>query len=562
MRRSRSTTTFTPATLLIATILCLTAGSATAAERLTIGITQYPSTLNPNIDSMAAKSYVNGFTHRPLTQFNADWELQCWLCLELPDLEAGTAEVVERGDGTRGVKVRYTIHPDARWGDGTPVTTRDVAFTIEVGKHEQSGVANAELYRRIVELEILDDKTFVIEDEKLTFLYPAINDLRLLPEHLERAVFETDPTTYRNRTLFDTDPTNPGLAMGPYRVSSLETGAFIALERNPEWWGDPPAFDEIVIRTIENTAALEANLLSGEIDMIEGSLGLALDQATAFEARHGERFEVFYKPGLIYEHIDLNLDNPILADRRVREALIRSIDREALSQQLFAGRQAVAHTGVNPLDWVHTDDIPTYTLDLDAARALLDEAGWSDLRNGVRHNAEGEPLSLTIMTTAGNRTRELVQQVLQSMWQQAGVEVRIQNEPARVFFGETMNHRRFSALAMYAWISSPENVPRTTLHSAAIPTEANGWSGQNYPGFVNAEMDTLLDTIEITLDRDEREKLWHDLQRLYATELPAIPLYFRADAHIWPRWLAGVAPTGHMGATSLTVEDWHVVGGG
>lgn len=547
--------------LLLATLLPA-AGPADARERLTIGTTQYPSTLNPNIDSMAAKSYVHGFTHRPLTQFDADWVLQCWICLDLPDIDAGTAEVVERDDGTQGVKTRYTIHPDATWGDGTPVTTSDVAFTVEVGKHPQSGVANAELYRRIVDLEIVDDKTFVIEDEKLTFLYPAINDLRILPEHLERTVFEADPVTYRNRTLFDTDPTNPGLALGPYRIASLETGAFIALERNPEWWGDQPAFDQIIIRTIENTAALEANLLSGEIDMIEGTLGLALDQATAFEARHGDRFQVFYKPGLIYEHIDLNLDNPILADRRVRLALIHGIDREAVSQQLFDGRQAVAHGNVNPLDWVHTDDIPTYGEDLDVARALLDEAGWTDLRGNVRHNAEGQPLRLTLMTTAGNRTRELVQQVLQSMWQRIGVDVRIQNEPARVFFGETMNHRRFPALAMYAWISSPENVPRTTLHSEAIPTEANGWSGQNYPGFVNAEMDALIDAIEITLDRDEREQLWHELQRLYAEELPVIPLYFRADAHIWPRWLAGVAPTGHLGATSLTVENWHVAEGG
>jgi peptide/nickel transport system substrate-binding protein len=559
-------TTFAPVALPIATILCLVcligAGPAIARERLTIGITQYPSNLHPNIDSMAAKSYVNGFTHRPITQFDADWELQCWLCLKLPDIEAGTAEVVERDDGTQGVKVTYTLHPDARWGDGTPVTTEDVAFTIEVGKHPESGVSNAELYRRIEALEIHDDKTFTIEDEKLTFLYPGINDLRLLPAHLERPVFEADPASYRNRTLFDTDPANPGLAMGPYRIASLETGSFIVLERNPEWWGEPPAFDEIVIRTIENTAALEANLLSGEIDMIEGSLGLALDQATAFEARHGDRFDVFYKPGLVYEHIDFNLDNPILADRRVRHALIKSLDREALTRQLFDGRQSVANTSVNPLDWVHTEDVPTYALDLEAAQALLDEAGWGEIKGGIRHNAEGQPLRLTLMTTAGNRTRELVQQVLQSMWQRAGVDVRIHNEPPRVFFGETMNHRRFPALAMYAWISSPENVPRTTLHSNAIPSEDNAWSGQNYPGFENDRMDELIDEIEITLDRDAREQLWHELQRLYAEELPALPLYFRADAHIWPRWLDGVTPTGHLGATSLTVENWRVAEGG
>jgi peptide/nickel transport system substrate-binding protein len=148
------------------------------------------------------------------------------------------------------------------------------------------------------------------------------------------------------------------------------------------------------------------------------------------------------------------------------------------------------------------------------------------------------------------------------MWRRVGIDVRIENEPARVFFAETMSKRRFTGMGMFAWISSPESVPRTTLHSEEIPTEANGWAGQNYTSFENAGMDELLDTIEITLDRAEREQLWHELQRLYATELPAIPLYFRSDAHVWPHWLEGVEPAGHQAATSLGVEHWRVAEGG
>ena len=111
--------------------------------------------------------------------------------------------------------------------------------------------------------------------------------------------------------------------------------------------------------------------------MIAGELGLTVDQAINLEKRHGERFHIFYKPGLIYEHIDLNLDNPILADKRVRYALIHAIDREAISQRLFGGRQPVAHTSVNPLDWVYAKDIPQYKYDPTLANQLLDEAGWT-----------------------------------------------------------------------------------------------------------------------------------------------------------------------------------------
>jgi peptide/nickel transport system substrate-binding protein len=161
------------------------------------------------------------------------------------------------------------------------------------------------------------------------------------------------------------------------------------------------------------------------------------------------------------------------------------------------------------------------------------------------------------MTTAGNRSRELVQQVMQSQWRQLGVEVTIRNEPARVFFGQTVNQRRFSALAMFAWISAPESVPRSTLHSEEIPSEANAWSGQNYGGYRNAEVDALLDAIEVELDREHRGELWRRLQRIYARELPALPLFYRADAHVLPPWLKGVRPTGHQYPSTLWVEDWH-----
>ena len=548
---------------LVAVLIALSAAAVVApaaARDLVIGINQFPSNLHPNIDSMLTKSYVLGLTQRPFTTFDQRWELVCMLCTELPTFENGKAAAEEAPGGKRGVALTYTIQPGAAWGDGTPVTTEDVLFTWEVGRHSRSGIGNAELYRRIWKIDVVDEKTFVLHDEKLGFNYNAINDFRLLPAHLEREVFEADPDTYRNRTRFDTDPTNPGLAFGPYRIAQVVPGSQIVVARNPTWWGEPPAFERIVVKAVENTTALEANLLSGEVEMIEGSAGLALDQALAFERRHGDRFQVSYKPGLGYEHLDVMLDNPALADKRVRQALLHALDREAINQKLFAGRQPVADTMVHPLDWVHTDDVPRYAHDPARAAALLDEAGWALGAGGLRRDAAGEPLRVELMTTAGSRTRELIQQVLQSQWRAVGVEAVIRNEPPRVFFGETTTKRRFTGLALFAWISSPENVPRTTLHSEEIPSEANGWSGQNFPGFKNARVDELLDAIEVELDRDRRAPLWHELQRIYAEELPALPLFFRADAHIWPKWLEGIEPTGHMAPTTLWVERWRVVG--
>jgi len=541
--------------LLVLLTALLLAVPAKARDQLVIGVTQYPVTLHPGIESMLAKTYVLAMTRRPLTAYDPDWTLVCMLCERLPTIENKLAVPERTADGRQGVALTYTLRADARWGDGTPVSTEDVLFTWEVGRHPQSGIANAELYRRILKIEARDARSFTLHLDRLTFDYNALNDFALLPAHVERPRFAAAPAEYRNRTAYDQDSGNPGLYNGPFRITQAVQGSHIVLEPNVHWQGQKPAFRRIVVRSVENTPALEANLLSGGVDMIPGELGLPLDQAIAFARRNDPRFAVVFKPGLVYEHIDANLSVPLLADRRLRQALMFATDREAISKQLFDGRQPVAHSSVNPLDGVHAADVPKYSFDPARAARLLDEAGWK--RDGaVRRNAGGEPLILELGTTAGNRTRELVAQVLQAQWRKVGIELRIRTEPPRVFFGSTMTQRRFANLAMYAWYSAPESVPRSTLHSTQIPAEANGWAGQNYPGYVSERMDRLLDAIEVELDRPRRVELWRQMQHLYAEELPALPLFFRADTFILPKGLTGITPTGHQDPSSLWVETW------
>src|SRR5258708_2232458 len=368
--------------------VAMTPVSAAEHDVLSIGITQFPATLNPSIDVMAAKSYVLGAALRPFTVYDAEWKLACLLCTELPSIDNGLAVTVDLPEGKKGIDLTYTIRPDARWADGVPVTTADVRFTYEVGRNPQSGVSNAELYRRITGIDVKDDRTFTLHVDKLTFDYAAINDFVLLPAHIERVAF-ADPAQYRVQTRFNTEPTNPGLYNGPYRITEVAAGSHLLLEPNPHWAGPPGHFRRITVRAIENTAALEANLLSGTIDMVAGELGLSLDEALAFEKRHGEAFRVIYQQGLVYEHIDLGLDRAALADRRVREALILGLDREGISKSLFAGRQKVAASFVNPLDAGHSIETPQYHYDPGRAGALLDAAGWQAQGSGIPRHDQG-----------------------------------------------------------------------------------------------------------------------------------------------------------------------------
>src|SRR5271166_5660967 len=110
------------------TLLRLHGEAVAGTDELTIGITQFPSTLNPNIDVMAAKNYVLGAVLRPFTVYDAEWRLVCLLCVGLPSIEAGDAVPVDLPGGEKGIDITFTIRPDANWGDGVPVTTEDVLF--------------------------------------------------------------------------------------------------------------------------------------------------------------------------------------------------------------------------------------------------------------------------------------------------------------------------------------------------------------------------------------------------------------------------------------------------
>lgn len=539
----------------LATLLTGSGPGWAAKDELVIGVGQFPTSFHPNIASHVVLSFIHGMTRRPFTVYDPQWKLICMLCEELPDLDKGTAREWTTPDGKPGLETDYTIRSGAAWGDGTPLTTKDVLHTWKIGRSEVSGVVGAELYRRMEEIIIKDDRNFTIRWNKRTCDYKAINDFNIVPAHLE-ADAVADPAQYRTRNAYDISPTNPGLYFGPYKITRVEPGAFTVLEPNPTWWGVKPYFKRITVRTIENTAALEANLLSGEIDYIPGEDGISLDQALTFEKRHGNKYNVVFKPGLIYEHIDVNHDNPILADVRVRRALLHAIDRKAISQRLFEGKQPVADTSVNPLDAIYFDGVKKYPFDPATARGLLDAAGWSVLKDGIRQNADGKPLQVEIMTTSGNRVRELIEQVIQGNLRDVGVDLRIRNEPPRVLFGRTLRERRYTGMVMYAWSSAPEGLPRSTLHSTEIPTAANGYAGQNYVGYRNPAMDKAIDRAEVECAPETQTALWQEIQSIYANDLPALPLYFRANAFVMPPWLDGVTPTGHQYPSTLWVEHW------
>lgn len=532
------------------------AAPAIAKDDLVIGVSQFSSSMHPDIDPLVIKSYIHDFVIRPMTAYDQNWKLTCFLCTELPTIENGGAKYETTADGKQGLAVKFTLKSDLKWGDGVPVTTKDLLFTWKLAIDPKSGFSNGNAWDRAKSIDVIDDHTAILHLDHVIVSYNQWD--QLLPEHIEAKAAEgKEAGDYLKATAYNRAPTTPGLWNGPYMVTGYDSGSQVVLEPNPNWAGQKPYFKRVVIKTIENTAALQANLEAGDIDMAPGDApALTIDQVIALQKKSPDKFTYIYKPSLTYEHIDLKIENPFLQDVRVRRALLMAIDRQTLVDKLFAGKQPVAATWVNPLDANFAPDVPATKYDPAGAKKLLADAGWKPGADGICRNDKGDRLAFEIATTAGNKLRELVEAVLQSQWKAACVDVAIKNEPARTLFGETIKKRLFTGMAMYGWSSAVNESPRKTQFSDQIPTAANNYGGANYIGLNDPKMDQLINAAEQELDRAKQKVIWAQMQAIYADQVRVLPLFFRAEPYVVPKWLKGFTPTGHGDYSPLSAENW------
>ncbi len=533
-------------------------------NELKIGISQEFETFNPLISNMMATTYMSRMTLRPLVTIDANGKWIPLMAKSIPSFDNKQAEI-KKINGKDRVVATWEILDTATWGDGVPLTCADFQFATQVAASNNVSIPDKETYSQVEKIEA--DKT---NPKKCTFTYDKVRwDFYMLgtffplPKHLEEPVFKkygSQKEGYEKNSLFTKDPTNPGLSNGPYVVSEIQLGDHVTFIPSAKYQGEAGKIKKIIVKLIPNTGTMEANLRSGTIDLIS-TMGLALDQALAFEKKIKEEkinYTVLYKPSTVYEHIDLNLDNPFLKDVKVRQALHFAINKDDLVNALFEGKQQPALHNISPMDPWFTDDpakITIYKYNKREADRLLDESGWKMGPDGIRMK-DGKKLSFTIMSTAGNKTRELVQVYLQNQWKQVGIEVTAKNEPGRVFFGETTKKRKFEAMALFAWVSSPEQSPKNTFHSSKIPSAKNGYSGQNQMGWINKEVDILTEKLETELKHENRISLVHQLLKKYTDDVPVLPLYYRSDVAVIPNQIKGYELTGHQFPETNFVEKW------
>jgi peptide/nickel transport system substrate-binding protein len=531
-------------------------------RKLVLATNSEPDTLDPIFAEMAVSTEVRFLGQRELTMYNEKWELVADLAETVPSQDNGLVKLIDTGephaDGTPKQKMEVTWHirKDATWEDGSPVDGEDFIFAWQVQMDATQEIIERDLPERIESMEAQgeDKKTLVVTWKEPFAFYDTFRVHSSYPAHALRARYKKPDGTTHNMKK-DKYGQRP-LSNGPFKFKEWVPGQYITYVKN-ERFHTPPQLDEVTIRFIPNNVALESALVAGDIDGVLTTGGLTLAEVEDLKRRRGDEFRYYSVPGLVWSHIDFNLDDPILKDATVRKAIAHGVNRQGLIDELYFGKYTLSHTFLPPRHWGYKNDVATLEFDLEKSARLFEQAGWRQAKEGdIRTNAKGDKLSLSLNAVAGIKDIEQLQQVIQSDLRKIGVELRIDNKPAKVFFGDLARYRKLPHMAFYAWVMDPSSWGNTLWQSDMVPSKENSWSGQNYPGWRHEEATRLLKAVPAILDENKRKELMARVQDLYVEDLPALPMYFRPVVSVTKKELKGFVPTGTQTPVTWNAGEW------
>ncbi|MBY5790725.1 peptide ABC transporter substrate-binding protein [Rhizobium leguminosarum] len=536
--------------------LCAAPAMAQAKDQLVVGQLQFLTNFHPLVQVNNTKRLVINYALRPITAFDENVVNNCILCETLPTIENGLAKIVDLPDGKKGMKVTLKLRQGLAWGDGVPVTSKDIQFTWKMAQDPKIGFSNYNSWTRASEVEVVDDRTVTLTLPRVMSSYNSWD--QVIPEHLEGPVYAANPTLdgYVKQSLYNTQPTNPGLWNGSFLLSDYQIGTRIVFTPNPKWPGEKPRLQRIVLSYRDNSSALLQNLLAGSVEAVPVSPGgISFSQMLDLKNQQPDKFTYHLAYGTNVERIAVNFDNPILKEKSVRQAILYAIDRQAISDELFGGLQPVANGIVSTENTYYNKDMTLYSYDAEKSKELLESAGWKPGSDGICVNDKGDRLSLELVSTSGNQTREQIAQVIQSQLREVCIEITNNFVPLQEFNGEMARKRKFKALMMSSIDFSPSVSPRIALGSDAIPKPENNGVGNNFSAYASPAMDKAITDLEAALDPETTKEKWAEVQKIFSDDLPMLPLYFYPRAYVTVTDLANFRQ-GTLDPLQIWSEEW------
>ncbi|HLL23027.1 MAG TPA: ABC transporter substrate-binding protein [Kofleriaceae bacterium] len=400
-----------------------------------------------------------------------------------------------------------TLRADAKFSDGAPVLAADVAYT----------------YR-----SVLDPKGGSLHHKGFVERYWSVTPTgaRTL-----RMVLKTPLATLRSDLDFAIVSATTGLGSGPYALRELDTQHAL-LVANPHYYGPRPKIEKLEFKFVRDAAARLLMLVGGSADLLQN--GVRLDLVDEIKTR--PRVHLDSAPSVLLTFLMMNNDDPLLKDRRVREAIALAIDRGAVVQAKFGGRAQLATGLLAPQHWAYAKELAIRTRDLARAKQLLDEAGYRD------PDGDGpRPRMALTYKTSSDAFRMSIARLLAAQLADVGIEVEVRAFEFATFFADVKKGIYQLASMQTAEITEPDYY-HFYFHSTRVPDKLNPDGGNRWR-YRNPELDRIVDAGRREIDRTKRIALYHEAQRIVYRDLPIIPLWHEDNVVLTNVELSGYALT-------------------
>ncbi len=299
---------------------------------------------------------------------------------------------------------------------------------------------------------------------------------------------------------------------------------WVVLDRNPYYRAPASTLGGVAFKVVPDPTVCALELLKGNAQFAQNNLPPAL--VSYLRGRRG--LNVVAAPGTTYQYLEFNFRDPILADLRVRRAIAMAIDHDAIVASIMRHTARVATGMLAPENWAYEPNVTGYPYDPQAARMLLDAAGYSMRPDGKR-------FTLVYKTTQGEE-RRLLAEAFAAMLAEVGIGLKIQTYEWPTFYSDIQ--RGNFDLTSLAWIGI--NDPHhyyLVFDSRMMPP-----NGLNRGGYSNSEMDRLLEEAEVTLDPARRKAIYSAVQKLAASDLPYASLWWQDNVAVMSREVTGFEP--------------------
>ena len=424
------------------------------------------------------------------------------------------------GISQNGTLYNFTLREDIFWHDGNQVTSDDVLFTIELLRSGGMTIPlDLQEFWQEIEVTILNERNFQIQLPEPYSPFLDYLTFKILPSHL------LGGKTYEE--IVNDDFNLQPIGSGPYVFSTLVLDQDfilgVELVNNSAYHGGAPFIETLVFLYYPDIESAWQSYLDGSTQGISGlGNGEILEQALKEEdmAVYSSRLPQFTT-------IFLNLDNPqaeFLSDLAVRKALLMGINREAIVNQLYNGQAVITDSPILPGTWSYYRVAEPIDFDPNAAVETLVNAEYElserESDGQILRSKDDQYLSLTLLYPDEDFYEQIAIMV-QQYWVDLGVEVFLEPVPYDQLINERLAQRDYdAALVDINLARTPDPDPYPFWNQVQATT------GQNYSQWNNKMASEYLEKARVTVDIDERTRLYHNFQVIFNQELPSLILYY------------------------------------